>query len=81
MSTRLGYTDGTGVLFPQFKKTVVNGVFVPEGAQWTVKYDPTVQSWNTETGIDINPMPKIGDDPFVTSWDSGIDKELELVDS
>ena len=78
MSTKLGYTDGTGILFPRFKKTEVNGVFVPEGAQWTVKYGPTVQSWDTDTD-DINPMPETGGDPFVTSWDT-VDDELELTD-
>ena len=79
MKTKLGYTDGTGILFPRFKKTAVNGVFVPEGAQWTVKYDPTVQSWN-QTGSDIDPMPETDGDPLVTSWDTGIDDELTFTD-
>ena len=80
VSTKLAYNDAskTGIAFPCHKKTYVTGILVPEGAQWTVKYDPTVQSWNTETGHDIDPMPETDGDPIVTSWDAGIDEELSL---
>lgn len=78
MSTKLGYTDGTGVLFPRFKKTTVNGVFIPGGAQWTVKYGPTVYPWN-QSSSDIDPMPEVNEgSALVTSWDTGIEEELEL---
>ena len=46
MQTRLGYTDGSGILFPRFMKSKVDGIFVPEGAQWTVKYSPDIEPWN-----------------------------------
>lgn len=38
MKTFLGYTDGSGIVFPCHKKTFVKGLIVPDGAQWTVKY-------------------------------------------
>ena len=53
MSTKLGYTDGTGVLFPRFKKSTVTGLLVPEGAQWRVSYEPDVTPWDAEDPIDI----------------------------
>ncbi|MBQ0096867.1 MAG: hypothetical protein KBS53_04370 [Bacteroidales bacterium] len=79
ISTKLAYNDAAkaGVKFPCHKKSYVQGLLVPEGAQWIVKYDPTVQSWDTDTD-DINPMPETEDAPFVTSWDTGIDEELSL---
>lgn len=51
MSSRLSYTDGSGIIFPRFMKTEVEGVFIPgEKVQWTIKYGPEVASWNT--GVD-----------------------------
>ena len=81
ISTKLAYNDAAkaGVKFPCHKKSYVQGLLVPEGAQWIVKYDPTVQSWDTDTD-DINPMPETDGDPLVTSWDTGIDEELTLMD-
>lgn len=70
MSTRLGYTDGSGILFPRFKKTEVKGVFVPEGAQWTVKYGPVVEKWN-DNDEPINPAPEIYSVALVTPWTQG----------
>ena len=81
MSTKLGYTDGSGVLFPRFKKTTVRGIMVPEGAQWTVKYGPIVNPWKPTGDTPIDPMPIVDENTtFVTSWDTetGIDEELKL---
>ena len=70
MSTKLGYTDGSGVLFPRFKKTTVKGIMVPEGARWTVKYGPSVEPWN-QSSTDIDPMPEVNEGlTVVTSWDT-----------
>ena len=82
MSTRLGYTDGSGVKFPRFKKTTVTGLLVPEGAQWTVKYAPTVNPWNNPGDTPIGPMPEVNEGTtLVTSWDtSSPAEELELTD-
>lgn len=62
LSTRLGYTDGTGIIFPMFKKSSVTGILVPEGAQWTVKYG--------SAGADAVTT--------VISWDTGVTDELDL---
>jgi len=45
MTTRLGYTDGTGVSFPRCKKSFVKGIMVPEGVQWTIDYEPVLTDW------------------------------------
>jgi len=45
MTTRLGYTDGTGVKFPRCKKSYVTGIMVPEGVQWTIDYEPVLTDW------------------------------------
>ena len=70
MSTKLGYTDGSGVWFPCHKKSSVTGLIVPEGAQWTVKYAPDVDPWYPGGG-DIDPIPEFSGNPIVTSWDTG----------
>lgn len=38
--------NGAKVPFPTHKKSFVTGIFVPEGVQWTVKYDAEVISWD-----------------------------------
>ena len=54
MSTKLGYTDGTGIIFPRFKKSEVTGLLIPEGAQWTLKYGKTVvTSWISGVGDEL----------------------------
>ena len=77
MQTRLGYTDGSGIEFPKSKKTIVKGVMLPEGAQWTVKYAPDVDPWYPGGG-DPDFKPEFSGDPIVTSWNTGIDAELNL---
>ena len=67
MSTRLGYTDGSGIFFPRFKKTSVTGVFVPEGAQWTVNYG--------SAGSDDSDAVTL-----LTSWDMGETGDLNFGD-
>lgn len=56
ISTKL-MTSGSYIDFPCHKKSYVTGLLIPEGAQWTVKYDPDVVSWNKETG-DLNLIEK-----------------------
>ena len=41
----LRMANGTKLPFPTHKKSFVTGIFVPEGVQWTVKYDAEVISW------------------------------------
>ncbi len=79
IQTRLGYTDGSGVVFPCHKKTFVEGLLVPEGAQWTVKYGPTVEPWS-QADIGIEPSPEVGggDIQLVTPWNSNEDIPLEV---
>ena len=72
MSTRLGYTDGSGILFPRFKKTTVTGLFVPESAQWTVKYGPVVEKWNDDSET-IYPAPELKPITVVTPWEEGVE--------
>ena len=79
LSTKLATSTKEFITFPQYKKSYVTGLLIPEGAQWTVKYDPTVQSWDTDTD-GISPMPETEGDPFVTSWDTGIVDELTITD-
>ena len=50
LQTRLGYTDGSGIVFPCHRKSFVTGVLVPEGAQWTVRY-----SDDESTGTIVTP--------------------------
>lgn len=50
-STRLGYTDDDGIFFPRFKKSAVNGLLIPEGAQWYLNYLTSVTPWDEENGI------------------------------
>ena len=54
MSMKLGYTDGSGIVFPRHKKTFVTGLLVPEGAQWTVKYSPDIEPWDVGS---VDPKP------------------------
>lgn len=58
LSTRLGYTNGSGMFFPQLKKTRVTGFVLPSGAQWTIEYskETVVTNWDTSaesTPIDV----------------------------
>lgn len=53
MTTRLGYTDGTGVKFPRCKKSFVTGIMVPEGIQWAIDYAPFLTEWVDDGGEDI----------------------------
>ena len=81
MSTRLGYTDGTGIYFPRLKKTQMAGLLVPEGAQWYVKYGPTVAWWGKKDG-GILPFPPIAPADVATAnpdgvpWESGETADL-----
>ena len=51
LSIRLGYQDGTGIVFPQFKKTQIKGLLLPEGAQLFVRYDGSLDSWTDGSEI------------------------------
>jgi len=53
LTTRLGYTDGTGVTFPRSKKSFVTGLFVPDAAQWVIDYEPIVTPWIKGDGEDL----------------------------
>jgi len=53
LKTRLGYTDGTYVTFPRCKKSFVRGLLVPEGAQWTINYEPVLTDWSDGGGENI----------------------------
>ena len=84
MSTKLGYTDGTGVLFPRFKKTTVTGLLVPKGAQWRVKFEPDIVKWNAEQGEhdELNlEYPEGEVAPIMTEWATGEWKDLLLEDN
>ena len=79
MSTRLGYTDGDGVFFPRHKKSTVEGLLVPEGAQWRVSFAPDVTPWDdeTETEIDLkNHATQF--ETFVTAWDEGVNDAVTM---
>ena len=83
VSTKLAYSnDAThgndGLSFARCKKHYVHGLLIPEGAVWTVKYAPTVEKWNNGGNTPINPVPEVGELALVTSWDSGVEEDLEL---
>ena len=78
LSTRIGYLDGTGVRFPRFMKSYVTGLFIPEGAQWTVKYGPEVLPW-AEQQEALEPSPETDPMPFVTQWVTGTDEDIEML--
>lgn len=73
MSTKLAYNDAdrTGVAFPKSKITFVNGIIVPDGAQWTVKYAADVQAWDHTDNGAVDFLPELTPLPFVTSWNFG----------
>lgn len=77
ISTKL-MTSGSYIDFPCHKKSYVTGLLIPEGAQWTVKYDPDVASWNQGTGY-LNPDAKINEDPDVVSWNANTN-DLNLIE-
>ena len=54
VSTRLGYIDGTGVVFPCHKISYATGILVPEGAVWTIGGKVTVTPWDTVKDADGN---------------------------
>jgi len=56
MTTRLGYTDGTGIKFYRCKKSFVTGIMVPEGVQWIIDYKPVLIPWNegSDTPVTLN---------------------------
>lgn len=64
MSTRLGYTDGSGIFFPKFKKSEVTGLLLPATARWTIRYAPEISSWN---GGEELPIAMTAETP----WDIG----------
>lgn len=82
MSTRLGYTDGSGILFPCFKKSTVTGLLVPEGAQWRVSFGPDVTPWDAEHGelddIDLN-YPGGATITLMTAWEEGESATIDMV--
>lgn len=81
MSTRLAYNDATkrGVKFPCHKLTEVTGILVPDGAQWTVKYSADVDPWKSQDQGDVAPAPEIDPQPFVTSWEFGMNKDINML--
>lgn len=70
MSTRLAYNDAerTGVLFRKHTLTEVNGILIPDGARWQVKYAPEVGAWDSEDEGGKTFNPEDTPMPFVTSW-------------
>ncbi len=71
MSARLGYTDGSGIFFPRHMKSTVTGLLVPEGAQWTVYYSPSVTSWDQDAVKPVSPAPEVdGGDHSVIEWET-----------
>jgi len=53
LTTRLGYNDGTGIVIPRCKKTIITGIMVPEGVQWTIDYEPELCEWENGGSTDI----------------------------
>jgi len=53
-TTRLGYTDGTGVKIPRCKKSFITGIVVPAGIQWTIDFNPTLSPWVADDTQSIN---------------------------
>ncbi len=47
--TTIQHPDGTGVTFNKHKKTIVNGLCIPQGIQWTMMLDGQLRSWTTNT--------------------------------
>ena len=75
--TSMKYVSGDWLKFDAHKKYRIKGVIVPDGVEWIINYDPTVQSWDKDDES-INPLPEVGEKPFVTSWDSGMDENLDM---
>lgn len=48
LTTRLGYTDGTGVTIKRCKKTFIEGLAVPEGVRWTIDFQPSFTPWSED---------------------------------
>ena len=78
LSTRLGYTDGSGIEFPKSVKSTVKGLLVPEGAQWTVKYAPQVNRWSGSGSVK-EPSPEVDIQPVVTKWETGTVSDIEML--
>lgn len=73
IKTRLEMSDGGKIPFPKHKKTYVKGILVPDGAMWTVSFDPKVTPWGDNAGgsADGGIVDPITDtDPIVTSWET-----------
>ena len=73
LSTKLSYANGRGLMFPRHKKSEVTGLLIPEGAIWTVKYDPEIVPWGDEDHGVITPDPEFDPEVLVTSWEVGLD--------
>ena len=52
--TRLSYANGETLKFDAHKKYLIKGMVVPEGAKWTINYDPVVvTSWYSGVEEDL----------------------------
>ena len=61
------------VPFPTHKKSYITGLLVPDGAQWVITFEPTVNPWNTIEGgsADGEPVDPLQiTEPFVTKWET-----------
>ena len=71
LKTRLEMADGAKIPFPVHKKTYVKGILVPDGAVWTISFDPTVTPWGSNDGGSadgemVDPITETT--PIVTEW-------------
>ena len=71
LKTRLEMADGAKIPFPMHKKTYVKGILVPDGAVWTISFDPTVTPWGSNDGDSadgemVDPITETT--PIVTEW-------------
>ena len=73
LKNRLEMEDGAKIPFPVHKKTYVKGILVPDGAVWTISFDPTVTPWGSNDGgsADGEMVDPITDtEPIVTAWET-----------
>lgn len=67
------------ITFARCKKHFVKGLFVNEGATWTLCFAPGVSSWIENEGDDRTlDDPAATGNPNLVSWDEGSDDELNL---
>lgn len=79
MSTRLGYTDGSGVFFPRFKKSTAEGILVPEGAKWYINFGAELVPWDTDPDSNMSLVYPEGEVlPFMTQWDELPYEDIEM---